>query len=115
MILPFELDRPLAFFDLETTGLSTASDRIVELAVIRISPPGDVLEAVRRFNPEMPIDPEATAVHGISNEDVADEPPFGARAMIVRRRVTVGLFVDSGASNSLINGISNRSKMCCTR
>jgi DNA polymerase-3 subunit epsilon len=80
MILPFELDRPLAFFDLETTGLSTSSDRIVELAVIRISPPGDVLEAVRRFNPEMPIDPEATAVHGISNEDVADEPPFGARA-----------------------------------
>jgi DNA polymerase-3 subunit epsilon len=80
MILPFELDRPLAFLDLETTGLSTVSDKIVELAVIRVSPQGDVLEAVRRFNPGIPIPPEATAVHGITDEDVADEPQFGARA-----------------------------------
>jgi DNA polymerase-3 subunit epsilon len=80
MILPFELDRPLAFLDLETTGLSVVSDRIVELALIRVSPQGDVLEAVRRFNPGIPISPEAAAVHGISDEDVADEPPFSARA-----------------------------------
>ena len=80
MILPFALDRPLAFLDLETTGLSTVSDRIVELAVIRVSPQGDVLEAVRRFNPGIPISPEATAVHGITDEDVTDEPLFGARA-----------------------------------
>jgi len=80
MILPFQLDRPLAFFDLETTGLSTSSDRIVELAGIRVTPQGDVLEAVRRFNPGIPIAPEATAVHGITNEDVAEEPPFSARA-----------------------------------
>jgi DNA polymerase-3 subunit epsilon len=80
MILPFELDRPLAFLDLETTGLSTVSDRIVELAVIRVSPHGDVLEAVRRFNPGIPIPAEATAVHGITDDDVADEPPFSARA-----------------------------------
>lgn len=80
MILPFELDRPLAFLDLETTGLSTVSDRIIELAVIRVSPQGDVLEAVRRFNPGIPIAPEATAVHGITDQDVADEPSFAARA-----------------------------------
>ena len=80
MILPFELDRPLAFLDLETTGLSTVSDRIIELAIIRISPQGDVLEAVRRFNPGIPISPDASAVHGITDEDVADEPPFAARA-----------------------------------
>lgn len=80
MELPFSLDRPLAFLDLETTGLSTTSDRIVELAVIRVTPQGDVLEAVRRFNPGTPIPPEATAVHGITDEDVADEPPFSARA-----------------------------------
>jgi DNA polymerase III subunit epsilon len=78
--LPFELARPLAFLDLETTGLSIVSDRIVEIAVIRISPQGDVLEAVRRFNPGMPIPPEATAVHGIADADVAGEPPFAARA-----------------------------------
>jgi len=80
MILPFHLDRPLAFLDLETTGLSTVSDRIIELAVIRVTPQGDVLEAVRRFNPGMPIPPEATAIHGITDEDVADEPPFSVRA-----------------------------------
>ena len=80
MILPFELDRPLAFLDLETTGLSTVSDRIIELALIRVSPQGDVLERVRRFNPGIPISPEATQVHGITDEDVQDEPPFPARA-----------------------------------
>jgi DNA polymerase-3 subunit epsilon len=85
MKLPFELDRPMAFFDIETTGLSTSQDRIVELALIRLSPQGDVLERVRRFNPGVPIPPEATAVHGITDEDVADEAPFAARARSLAR------------------------------
>jgi DNA polymerase-3 subunit epsilon len=80
MELPFELDRPLVFFDLETTGLHMRSDRIVELALIKVTPQGDVLERVRRFNPGIPIPPEATAVHGITDADVADEAPFCARA-----------------------------------
>ena len=80
MLLPIELDRPLVFFDLETTGLSTQNDRIIEMAILRVSPQGDVMERVRRFNPGRAIDPEARAVHGISNEDVADEAPFAARA-----------------------------------
>ena len=80
MELPFDLDRPLAFFDLETTGLNVSRDRIVELAVIRVSPRGDVVEKVRRFNPEVPIPAEATAVHRITDEDVADAPPFRRRA-----------------------------------
>jgi len=80
MKLPFDLTRPLAFLDLETTGLNTSTDRIIELAVIRVSPHGDVLERVRRFNPGIPIPPEATAIHGITDADVADEPPFAARA-----------------------------------
>ena len=50
------------------------------MALIRISPQGDVLERVRRFNPGIPISPEASAVHGISDEDVANEPPFSATA-----------------------------------
>lgn len=78
MELPFDLDRPVIFFDLETTGLSLSRDRIVELAVIRVSPRGDVFERVRRYNPEMPIPPEASAVHGITDEMVADEPTFRA-------------------------------------
>ncbi len=73
---PVPLERPLAFFDLETTGLRPGVDRIVELALIRLSPGGDVFERVRRFNPGVPIPPEATAVHGITDADVADEPPF---------------------------------------
>jgi len=80
MLLPVELDRPIVFFDLETTGLSTKDDRIIEMAILRVSPQGDVLERVRRFNPGMPIHPEAIAVHGITDEDLAGEAPFTARA-----------------------------------
>ncbi len=74
------LERPLAFIDLETTGLSTVDDRIVELALVRVKPNGSVSERVRRFNPEIPIPPEASAVHGITDEDVKDEAPFRLRA-----------------------------------
>ncbi len=80
MLLPITLDRPLVFFDLETTGLSTEKDRIIEMAILRVSPQGDVMERVRRFNPGIPISPEASAVHGISDEDLVDETPFTARA-----------------------------------
>lgn len=76
MKLPLDLERPVVFFDLETTGLSLSRDRIVELAVLRVSPQGDVFEKVRRYNPEIPIPPEAAAVHGITDEVVADEHPF---------------------------------------
>ena len=80
MKLPLDLDRPVIFFDLETTGLSLSRDRIVELAVIRVSPQGDVFERVRRYNPGIPIPPEAAAIHGITDDVVADEPPFRATA-----------------------------------
>jgi DNA polymerase-3 subunit epsilon len=76
MRLPFELDRPLAFFDLETTGLNPRVDRIVELAIVRVTPDGEVMERARRFNPGVPIPPEASAVHGITDADVAGEPAF---------------------------------------
>ena len=80
MRLPFVLDRPLVFLDLETTGLSTSHDRIIELAIIKLTPRGDVLERVRRFNPGMPIPAEATAVHGITDDDVRAEATFTQRA-----------------------------------
>ena len=78
MELPFDLDRPVVFFDLETTGLSLSRDRIVELAVIRVSPRGDVFERVRRYNPGIPIPKDAADIHGITDEMVADEPSFRA-------------------------------------
>jgi DNA polymerase III subunit epsilon len=76
MQLPFALERPLVFFDLETTGLDFRNDRIIELAFIKITPQGDVLERERRFNPGIPIPPEATRIHGITDADVAHEVPF---------------------------------------
>ena len=80
MHLPLELERPLVFFDIETTGLNVKDDRIVELALIKITPQGDVIERVRRFNPGVRMPPEVTAIHGITDQDIANEPTFCARA-----------------------------------
>jgi len=70
------LARPLAFFDLETTGTDPSRDKIVEIAVVRLDPGGGRETRTRRINPERPIPPDATAVHGIRDEDVKDEPTF---------------------------------------
>ena len=70
------LERPLALFDLETTGTDPARDKIVEIAVLRIEPDGSRISRCRRINPGQPIPPAATAVHGIRDEDVREEPPF---------------------------------------
>ncbi len=80
LALPVSLDRPLAFLDLETTGLNRSEDRVVELALLILYPDGRVVDRVRRFNPGKPIPSEASAVHGISDADVADEAPFRSRA-----------------------------------
>lgn len=69
-----KLERPLAIFDLEATGLNITSDRIVEIAIVRVDPDGKKMTYERRINPEMEISKEATEVHGISNEDVANAP-----------------------------------------
>ena len=71
-----KLSRPIIFFDLETTGTDTANDRIVELSMVKIMPDGEKIVKTRRINPERPIPAEATAVHGITDDDVKDEPTF---------------------------------------
>ncbi|MBI5440877.1 MAG: 3'-5' exoribonuclease [Deltaproteobacteria bacterium] len=71
---------PLAVFDLETTGPDRLTDRIVEVAVVRVSPDGSVAVFETRVNPGMKIPREATAVHGITDVDVADAPAFAAVA-----------------------------------
>ena len=71
-----QLKRPIIFFDLETTGVDTSNDRIVEISMIKVGVDGSKQIKTRRINPEMPIPPEATAVHGITDEDVKDEPTF---------------------------------------
>ncbi len=70
------LSRPIVFFDLETTGLNQATDRIVEMALVKLLPDGSRDTWVRRINPGIPIPAETTAIHGISDADVADAPPF---------------------------------------
>ena len=74
--MKLNLKRPIVFFDLETTGVDTSKDRIVEISMIKIMPDGEEFVRTRKINPEMPIPPEATAVHGITDEDVKDQPTF---------------------------------------
>lgn len=74
------LTRPLIFFDIEATGLSVSNDRIVELCYIKLFPDGHEETRTERFNPEMHISAEATAVNGICDADVQQCPTFKARA-----------------------------------
>ncbi len=71
-----QLQRPIAFIDLETTGVSLSSDRIVEIAVVKILPDGTRQVKRKLLNPEMPIPPQSTDIHGISDEMVKDAPTF---------------------------------------
>ena len=70
------LKKPLAFFDLETTGVNIARDRIVELSVVKALPNGETEVRTRRVNPEMPIPLESSLIHGIYDDDVKDCPTF---------------------------------------
>src|SRR5689334_20418295 len=70
------LEKPLIFFDLETTGLDCQKDRIVELSAKKINPDGSQSSLYHLINPGIKIPQEATEIHGITNEKVADKPPF---------------------------------------
>jgi DNA polymerase-3 subunit epsilon len=74
--MPLDLHRPLAFIDLESTGTSPERDRIVEIAILKLHPDGREEFRCKRVNPGVPIPPDATAVPGITDADVANEPPF---------------------------------------
>ena len=75
--MQLNLKRPLAFFDLETTGLNVSTDRIIELSVLKVNPDGSQEVVNTRINPEMPISPKATAIHGIKDDDLVSSPKFG--------------------------------------
>lgn len=74
--MSLQFQRPLVALDLETTGTNVGRDRIVEFAAVKIRPNGERERLVIRINPERSIPPEATAVHGITDEDVAGAPTF---------------------------------------
>lgn len=78
------LERPLVFFDLETTGTDVATDRIVEISLLKVYPNNTPNQQLHRYvNPGVPIPPEATAVHGITNEQVANAPTWQTVALEV--------------------------------
>lgn len=71
-----QLERPIVFFDIESTGVDPVKDRIIELSMLRITPEGVETSLRVLVHPEMSIPAESTAVHGISDEDVAGKPTF---------------------------------------
>jgi DNA polymerase III subunit epsilon len=81
--MKLNLKRPLAFFDIESTGTNVATDRIVELSVIKVNPDGSEEVKTWRANPGMPIPLESSMVHGIYDADIKDEPLFAALAPAV--------------------------------
>lgn len=70
------LEKPLAIFDIEATGLSITQDRIVEIAIVKILPNGEQVDFVKRVNPGMSIPKESIEIHGITDEDIKDAPSF---------------------------------------
>ncbi len=86
--MELKLKRPIVFFDLETTGVDTAHDRIVEISMIKIMPDGERIVKTRKLNPEMHIPEAATAVHGITDEDVKDCPRFAQVAKSLAQFLT---------------------------
>lgn len=81
--MKLNLKRPLAFFDLETTGTNIGVDRIVEISVIKLHPDGSEEVRTFRVNPGMPIPLESSLVHGIYDEDIKNEPTFREIARLI--------------------------------
>jgi DNA polymerase-3 subunit epsilon len=78
--MELKLNKPICFFDLETTGIEVAKDRIVEISIFKVFPNGTQESKTWLVNPEMRIPDVVIAVHGITNEKVANEPTFSQLA-----------------------------------
>jgi len=74
--MKLNLKVPICFFDLETTGTNITQDRIIEIAVIKVMPNGEVQKKTSRINPTIPIPAESSVFHGITDADVANKPTF---------------------------------------
>ena len=84
-----QLKRPIAFIDLETTGISLSADRIVEIAIIKLLPDGTRQNKRKLINPEMPIPRASSDIHGITDDMVKDAPTFKAIANEIK------MFIDN--------------------
>lgn len=74
--MELKLNRPICFFDLETTGTDVVKDRIVEISILKVYPNGNKESKTLRVNPTIPIPPHVSAIHGITDEMVTNEPTF---------------------------------------
>lgn len=74
--MKLNLRNPLCFFDLETTGINITQDRIIEIAIIKMMPNGEIIRKRDLLNPTIPIPAESSAIHGIREEDIKDKPSF---------------------------------------
>lgn len=74
--MKLNLKTPLCFFDLEATGVNIITDRIIEIAVIKMMPGGEILRKTNILNPTIPIPAESTVIHGLTDNDVKDKPTF---------------------------------------
>lgn len=83
--MKLNLKRPIIFFDLETTGIDTVNDRIVEISMVKVMPDGEKIIKTRKINPEMHIPEESTAIHGITDEDVKDCHTFSQIAKSLKQ------------------------------
>lgn len=95
--MELKLQRPIAFFDLETTGTNVTKDKILEISIVKVMPNNEKIEKTRRINPEIPIPVESSLIHGIYDNDVKNEPSF--------KQIAKGLFdfigdADLGGFNS---------------
>lgn len=85
--MELKLHRPICFFDLETTGIDITKDRIVEISIFKVYPNGNKESKTWLVNPTIPIPSQTTAVHGITNEQVANEPTFSELAPLVHTMI----------------------------
>ena len=85
--MELKLSRPICFFDLETTGIDIGKDRIVEISIFKVFPNGNKESKTWLVNPTIPIPPQTTAVHGIDDAKVANEPTFAQLASQIQNMI----------------------------
>lgn len=95
--MKLNLNKPICFFDLETTGVNISKDRIVEISILKVYPDGKEESKTWLVNPEMKIPAEVTAIHGISDDDVKDQPTFNVLAKEIYNMISDA---DLGGFNS---------------
>jgi len=85
--MQLNITKPICFFDLETTGINVSKDRIVEISILKVFPNGNKESKTWLVNPEMPIPAEVSAIHGVTNERVANEPTFKVLAKNINEMI----------------------------